>query len=696
MARRAVVPAKFISDPDFRDSDPLFCPGLRIEAHLQSLIAYFSAHPLLALAAVFAASFLESLALIGTVVPGSTIVFVGGVLVGLHALDPWWTAAVAIGGAIAGDGISYWLGQHYHQAIRATWPLRRYPALFERGEAYFAANGGKSVFLGRFFGPVRAIVPIVAGMSNMPAAHFYAMNVLSALAWAAAHLVPGVLFGASLQLAGAVSSRLVVLLALTVVALWLIAAVLRFALRWGLPRVKSLRERILARANGASGPVARIVLPLLDPARREPFALLIAAVLLVGGAWIFLGVVEDVVTDDTLVDVDRAMYQWLQGLRTGWGDDLMVTVTQLGSAWVTIPVIAAVALWLAVTRRLRTLAYWIGSVVVAELFVAALKYALGRERPPTPYASVDEFSFPSGHATLNLVVYGFLAFLLGHGKPRWQQSTLALAAAGIALLIGFSRLYLGAHWFSDVLAGYGLGIAWIALLSIAYIHHVHERRMRTAPVIAIVAATLTFVGGSYAGDHHERDLARYAKPATMRTLALGAWRDGGWRSVPAARTEVSGDHEEPFSVQWVGTAQAITEALAGADWQAPPAWKSSAALLWLLPSTPLAELPVLPKLYQGRAPPLTFVRAVDAHARYVARLWPVANAVDDANPPRTLPLWAGMVTMEQARSEFGLLQIARTTKEFVSPDRALAGVAQAGRAAFEARPENGRGVLLMW
>ena len=622
--------------------------------------------------------------------------FVGGVLVGLRALDPWWTAAVAVAGAIAGDGISYWLGRHYHQPIRATWPLRRYPALFERGQAYFAAHGGKSVFLGRFFGPVRAIVPIVAGMSNMPAAHFYAMNVLSAFAWAAVHLVPGILFGASLELAGAVSSRLVVLLALTVAALWLIAAAVRFALHWGLPRVRSVRDRILARASGATGPVARAVLPLLDPARREPFALLVAATLLVGGAWLFLGVVEDVVTDDTLVDVDRAVYQWLQGLRTGWGDDLMVTVTELGSALVAMPVIAAVALWLAVTRRFRTLAYWVGSAVVAEMLVAALKYALGRERPPTPYALVDEFSFPSGHAALNLVVYGFLAFLLGHGKPRWQQSGLALAAAGIALLIGVSRLYLGAHWFSDVLAGYGLGIAWIALLSIAYIHHVRERRIRAAPVLLIVLATLTFVGGSYAGKYHERDLARYAKPAMMPALRLGAWRDGEWRSVPAARTEIGGEAEEPFSVQWVATPKAIGDTLASAGWRKPPAWKSGAAMLWLLPSTPLGELPVLPKLYQGQAPPLTFVRAVDARTRVVVRLWQVANVADDAPPPRTLPLWAGMITTEHARSELGLLQIARTTKDFVAPEQALAGVAQTGRASVEVRPKNGRSVLLMW
>lgn len=135
---------------------------------MQSLIDYLSAHPHIALAAVFAASLLEALAVIGTVIPGSTIVFAGGVLIGLQVIGPWSTAVLAVTGAILGDGISYWLGHRYHERIRIMWPMSRYPALFDRGQAYFDRNGGRSVFLGRFLGPLRAIVPVIAGMSNMP------------------------------------------------------------------------------------------------------------------------------------------------------------------------------------------------------------------------------------------------------------------------------------------------------------------------------------------------------------------------------------------------------------------------------------------------------------------------------------------------------------------------------------------------
>jgi membrane protein DedA with SNARE-associated domain len=173
-----------------------------MQAHLQDLIGYFSAHPGLALGLVFAGAMLEALAVVGSVIPGSTAVFIGGTLIGLGVLNPWWTAAVAIIGAVLGDGLSFWLGRRYGERIRSVWPMRKHPELFERGRTYFEKRGASSIFIGRFLGPLRAIVPLVAGMSNMPSLKFYVVNTVSAFAWAAAPLLPGVAFGASLQLAG--------------------------------------------------------------------------------------------------------------------------------------------------------------------------------------------------------------------------------------------------------------------------------------------------------------------------------------------------------------------------------------------------------------------------------------------------------------------------------------------------------------
>jgi membrane protein DedA with SNARE-associated domain len=637
---------------------------------------------------------LEAIAVIGSVLPGSTIVFAGGMLVGLKALDPWLTATAAVLGAILGDGVSYWFGRRYHQAIRSMWPLSSHPMLVVRGEAYFTAHGGKSVFLGRFLGPLRAMVPLVAGMSNMPPAHFYAMNVLSALAWAAAHLLPGALFGASLQLAGAVSARLVALIAIVTIILWSIAYVIRLVVRIGWPYVRLLQHGIVRRSRQPRGRLAQMVLSLVDPARPEAMALLVAATVLIGGAWLFLGVVEDVVTRDSLVQVDQAFYEALQGTRIGWMDDIMLTITSLGSAYVTVAVVAAVALWLIAMRRWQTLWYWIGAVAFAELLVLALKAGMERQRPETVYSSVDPYSFPSGHAALSIVVYGFLAFLLAHGKPGWQKIGVALPAAAIAALIAFSRLYLGVHWFSDVVASLGLGLAWIGLLCIAYINHVDEKPLRAAPMLIVVLTTLTFFGTAYGHRYHERDSLHYAKPATARSLTLAGWQEGEWRTLPPARAELRGKQEEPFTVQWVATPDGVAEVLTATQWRAPPPWKSRATLLWLVPSTPIDELPVLPKLHQGQAPALTFVRPVDARHRLVIRLWHLADVSDDRSPHRW-PLWSGMVTLEEARTEFGLIATARTTGDVSGPLQAVDQAARRGGLIVETRGSGEGPVLLI-
>jgi len=161
-----------------------------MQSHLQRLVDYFSTHPGLALVLVFAGATLEALGVVGSVIPGSTAVFIGGTLIGLGVLNPWRTAAAAIEGAILGDGLSFWLGRRFGERIRSVWPMRKHPEMFERGRAYFEKRGASSTFIGRFLGPLRAIVPLVAGMSNMPSLKFYAVNIVSAFARGLCLLAP--------------------------------------------------------------------------------------------------------------------------------------------------------------------------------------------------------------------------------------------------------------------------------------------------------------------------------------------------------------------------------------------------------------------------------------------------------------------------------------------------------------------------
>lgn len=667
-----------------------------MESHLEQLIAYFTAHPQIALAAVFAASLLEALALIGVFIPGSTVVFAGGILIGLGVLDPYWTIAIAITGAILGDGISYWIGHHYQDRIRTIWPIKAHPALLERGQAYFEANGGKSVFFGRFFGPVRAIVPVIAGMSGMPAHRFYAMNVASAFAWALAHLLPGLLFGASLQLAGAVSSRLVILLVLVAATLWALSKLVKLIYRVSGSRLRTLRDHAVTRARQGHGFSARLALSLLDPARPESSALLMAGVLLTAGSWLFFTALEKVVTQDSLIQLNQAVYAALQGLRTGWGDRLMVSVAEAGGAVGTGLLIAGVALLLAILRRWHTLAYWLGGVAAAEVFALLLQFTLGRMHPDGIYVDPQQFALQSGHTTLTVVAYGFLAFLLAHGKSEREKVAATLVAMALVMLVAFSRLYLGLHWLSHVWAGLGLGLVWLALLSIAYIHHLGPVQIRTWPLLLTILGSLVLTFGFYAGPKHHADVARYAARPELQAASLADWTGTGWRNLPFARSERADKPDEPFSVQWAGDRQHISNALMAAGWQRPEKWSLKSALLWLLPNTPLMDLPVLPKLERGERQQITFVKTTAEGQRLVLRLWPTRrDVVPQANSPAQ-PLFIGMVTQELALHPGGVVTLARTATDFALPLQVLLKDAIAQKLNVEARQVDSQTIQLLW
>jgi len=185
----------------------------------RSMTSYFSgfvdfvgAHPLYAFASVFLLALSEAIPVIGTVVPGSTlIVGISALATGAH-VNAWLLLVGATAGAIVGDGLSFWLGQRYHQEILLRWPLNGYPRLIVRSEAFIDRYGVASVFLARFTAVMRAFVPLIAGILRMSPLRFYAANILSALVWAPAHVFPGALLGMAISLAGARAGQLALLI----------------------------------------------------------------------------------------------------------------------------------------------------------------------------------------------------------------------------------------------------------------------------------------------------------------------------------------------------------------------------------------------------------------------------------------------------------------------------------------------------
>jgi membrane protein DedA with SNARE-associated domain len=158
------------------------------------LLSFAKAHPESAFLIAFAVSFGESFAGISFLVPGTTILIVLGALlrvmgIGFLAFWPVWLAAAV--GAILGDWISYWLGHRYHEHVLDLWPISRFRAQMKTALEFFGRWGVWAIFIGRFMGPFRATVPLVAGVSQMKFWPFQIANISSALIWSASLLLLG-------------------------------------------------------------------------------------------------------------------------------------------------------------------------------------------------------------------------------------------------------------------------------------------------------------------------------------------------------------------------------------------------------------------------------------------------------------------------------------------------------------------------
>jgi len=632
---------------------------------LDPVLTFIADNPSLAGLICFLAAMGEALFLIGLFVP-TTVVLVGaGTLVGLGKLDPVplfiWTTL----GATAGDAISYWIGYAFKDTIKTMWPLARYAHIVESGEKFFQHHGGKSVFIGRFVPGVKSVVPGIAGMAGMNFTRFTVVNVTSAFAWTVAHIAPGIIAGSALGAVGEVSGRLALVLGALLLIIFLIVMLGRWLILIILPLFPNAHAAIVKGFAGRADPVSQWIARNFDPAHPRSAGMLASALLLVITIPAFFWIVGEVAPGETMVRADLAILNLFDSLRTPAGDRIMVFMTSLGDGIVVTAVTVAVALYLIARKAWRRGTGFIIAMAATALFVPLFKLMLHRSRPVELYADAHAYSFPSGHATLNAVLFGICAVLIAHDLNRWAKASIFTVTATYVITIGFSRIYLGAHWMSDVLAGLLFGTAMVSAFAFVF-GPIHNEKIGRSILAALAVATLAVFGGWHLTDAYDKALQTYEPRASKDVLTALAWRDDAWRSLPARRIELNGDRGEPLVIQYTGSLDRFAHVAESAGWRKPPEWSLSSATGFVEGETPPDSLPILPRSQNGRQPELVLIKKDETGGRWVLRLWPSRYEILDTGLLQ--PLYLGSVVHEDILRPMGEFSGPRT--DLQSPDAA--------------------------
>ena len=633
---------------------------------VNALFAWVAAHPGWMSFVIFITAAAESLTIVGVIIPGALVMFSLGALIGLGHLEFWsayWWSAI---GAVVGDAISFWIGRVFHQGVRRVWPFTKHPEMINRSEEFFRKHGGKGVLFGRFFGPVRGTIPTVAGMMDMTWRNFMIANVASAILWAPAYLVPGMAFGASLDIASRVAGRLVVLILVIVAVLWVTTWLVKHLVRLFQAHAADWMPRFFNWSRGRRfiGPISA---SLLDPAKGEVRGLAsLAAVLL--GSIVLISLSLSAAGQHLPNGLDQSLYHFFQELRTPWADALMVFTAELGDYQVTLPVSLVVFGWLIWRRNHSAAWHWLAALGFGMATNLLFKGLLPVSSPAEVSEGVVGYSFPSIHATFSTLVFGFLAVLVAREISLARRWIVYLAAAFMIVPIAFARLYLGIHWLTDTLAGLCLGLIWVAALGLAYNHHatasLNWRGLLASSVIVLLATDLLHVSFDY-----RQDLQRYMPQTTEYALARAAWLERDWRRLPQQRRDFGGHRRQDFVMQWAASREELEKRLLQAGWQPAPPIDLKSMLLWLSPQVELRELPVLPQTHEGSEDDLTLVRYGDgSNSRWLLRFWDVGARLREGGQP----IWVGSVSRQKLEPRMGLFTFAVDDPQIRAPTNLLA------------------------
>lgn len=615
---------------------------------IQPMLDWISANPTGSGFLVFLISLAESLAIVGLFVPGVVLMTAIGGMMGAGILPLWETLLWAILGAIAGDGISYWLGYHYHERLRDIWPFKQFPQLLSRGEVFFKHHGGKSIVFGRFVGPVRPMIPVIAGMMDMSPKRFLFFNILSAIVWAPLYSLPGILIGASLgSLSPEVARRAGLLVILLLLALWVLYEGFILMGSWigkGIQYVIRSLAHTLHRS-----PCLKQILTTQKGSADEQLGLAVFFLIACAG---FFRLCLDVWHESGITAWNEPVYQVLRALYSNKLICITGILTNIGEPFVLLPVISVIGLKLLWDKRYAAGICWGLTIGIGITIGHFLKPAMAVTRPDGLAYLNPEYAFPSGHTLTATLTFALSAFLLKNAISRqYRWIPLAISVA-LILWVAISRLYLGVHWFTDILGGLTLGFTCVTC-GVFFYRRIESKSLKIKSFIPggwVFVITFSLYSMVTYPDMRQSLVRQWPTHVLTET----AWQQGTNNIYSLHRTGAFKRQATLFDIQWLSPLTAIKQTLQEAGWVIVPKLSFNTCVMFLANNPDPSMFPVMPKFHRDRLPVLTVAKKQGDSTRLVLQIWQ-----SDYKTEAEVPLWVGTLRIEAATHPLPLVTVYR-------------------------------------
>jgi membrane protein DedA with SNARE-associated domain/membrane-associated phospholipid phosphatase len=425
-------------------------------------------------------AYLETGAFVGLVAPGETVVIAGGVVAGQGEIQLIPLIGLVWICAVLGDTTSFYIGRRLGRRFLEKYGprVKITPERLKQVEDYFERHGGKTIVIGRFIGLVRALAPFIAGSSGIPYRRFIPYSVVGTGLWATTFCVLGYVFWRSFDQVAKIAGQAVLGFGVTaglVVAIvmayrrrariraWLVAHQRHPLLRPLFAVGRPLHRRVIRPVARALAPQVRF---LEGRVRPGDLGLELTTAVAAGAVGLYVFALYTVVLAGDLgpTPLDRELLDLSDQLNAGAAVTAAKIVSSLGSFPACAALVAATTIVLTLRRRPMAIVPLVLGFAFIFVAVHLAKAGIDRPRPADPIVATQGSTFPSGHAAYG-TAWLAVAMVFTRRLGLVRHAALIIGAIVLVAAIGLSRIYLRAHYWSDVAGGWGLGVGIFASLA---------------------------------------------------------------------------------------------------------------------------------------------------------------------------------------------------------------------------------------